>query len=162
MKILKEETGFTIMELTVSIIIMGVLASVTMGIIYFNAHSMNVVSNNTLARIELRSAMNRLRRDIQKMDSGSIVQADASHLYFIDIDGNLLRYRYNNGQLDRSDDGTTWTALLNNLTATPFVYRDTDLAVTVVLSEIRFVDVALNFHYEGENYIAGNRLYVRN
>ncbi len=178
MKLTKNQIGFTVMELIVAIVIMGVLAGVGFGVIVLNVRTFNAINQNTVQRWDVRNAMQLLEHDIQMLHPDNLLGGGFGNgqghaygalrnrgkkLYFTDIDGNTVRYRMDNsGNLERRIGSSGWTLILAHLTESPFQYLDIDENLTPNKDDILYIDVVLSQTVTGKNVTISERFYVRN
>ena len=73
---MKNQNGFTLMELIVAIAIVGILALVAYTVIYFNFGVVNSVMNSTNSRWDIREILSMMRNEIQNMQPTSPGNSD--------------------------------------------------------------------------------------
>ncbi len=105
--------GFTLMELVVVIVIMGILALVVTGITSFSARTFSRVFNSTQVRWELRNAMERLQRDFRRLSPDSLLRIEPNRVTFYDIDHQYVDIQLARGELRRNGE-----VILKNVTNT--------------------------------------------
>jgi hypothetical protein len=140
---------------------MGIISGVVISVLAMNARTVNMVSNQTLARYDIRDAMQILREDIQQIDPSNIIydggNLNSDHLEFNDIDGNHILYAYSANTITRNG-----TAILANVQTDPFTYLDQNLNVTNIRENVLYIDVDLQVNYASQTVTIGDRFYVRN
>ncbi len=94
--------GFTLMELIVVIVIMGILALVVTGITSLSARTFSRIFNSTQVRWELRTAMEQLQHDFQRLSPDSLLRIEPSRVTFYDIDHQYIDIQLARGELRRN------------------------------------------------------------
>ncbi len=156
--IARDQSGFTLMELIISMIIMGIVLSFSVGIIALNGEAVKRIYTQSSGSSEIRNALRQMRADIQKMSADSILHALPDRLAFYDIDGNYINYHIINDKLLRNNQ-----TMLDNLNQTPFVYRDADFQpISSPVNAIQFVEVTLTFSKNEQTFRYTDVFYVRN
>ena len=162
------EAGFTLMELIVSIVIMGILTLVGYGVIALNANTFNMVNTNTIQRWDIRKAMQQLKKDCQMIKPELLVTVSAGGhktdiLTFQTLDHNTVYYRRNaSGVLQKKINAGTWKNLVENLTVAPFRFLDSNLSPTATKAHIKFIEVDLSRTVDSRNFRLTEQFYVRN
>lgn len=155
--LLKDNSGFTLIELAVGLTIMGMLSLVVAGLFTLGSESVNRVYNTAGGRAAMRNAQQVLRSDIQKLSADSLLHTEKDQLTFYDIDGVYVNYRIVDHNLLRNDR-TILTGILNK----PFEYLNEDLKKAKGGSEVCFVEVELQISPQGHIQQSRNLYYVRN
>ena len=178
----KDEDGFTLIELIAVIIILGVILGIAYGVILLNARTFQYLSDTIVTRWDMRKAMDILRNDLQELDAKNIFGPSlslhsGSKLYFKDIDGHQVRYRYLNKMLLRKSTGWGhghhhgfgfgmfggWDVLLKNLEKPPFRFLDRDMNVTSNINKLAYIKVTFVVNNNGKAPIyMENLFYLRN
>jgi prepilin-type N-terminal cleavage/methylation domain-containing protein len=125
-----QSNGFTLVEIIVTIVIIGIIASISAGIISQGAKVYSTEDSRSNAHYQARLAVERMAREIRMMRSETAADIPtwaANDLRFTDINGNDVRFQLNAGTIRRSSDGgTTWNDLAKNVTALAFTYLQSD------------------------------------
>jgi len=160
--IITGQSGFTLLELIVSITVMGIVAGVVIGVVALHARTVNIVSSRTLARYDVRQTLRILRDDVQQISPENLIynggDLTADQLEFTDLNANHIIYTRSNGGVF-ARNGTT---LLNNVQQDPFTYRDINLNATNLREDVRYIDVSFDVLYGSQNVTIEDRFYVRN
>ncbi len=162
------EAGFTLMELTVSIVIMGILTLVGYGVIALNANTFNMVNSNTIQRWDVRKAMQQLKNDCQMIKPELLIAVSAGgaktdNLTFQTLSHNTIYYRRNaSGVLQKKINSGTWRDLVDQLSVAPFRFLDSNLSPTATKTDIKFIEVDLSRTVDSDNFRLTEQFYVRN
>jgi len=159
------QSGFTLIELVVSIVILGILSVLTYGIVAMNARTFKTVSDNTTAQWELRQTMSRIKRDLQMLEPALILgtgKLSSQALSFKTVDGHTMRFRRKGSQFERRWDTGGWQVLLKNLRQDPFVYLDKDLNSTTDKQKLNYINIRLAVLLNGKTVTLNEKVYVRN
>lgn len=132
--------GFTLIEVIVSVVLIGILFVVGTNMLSGAFFTSNTVVRETLGVSSARYALERMGREIREAQT------------VIAMSGTSLSFTKGNGEavtLARSGNsvllgvGAASQFLVNNVNAFGLVYRDNNLAITGNPSAIRFVDISL-------------------
>ncbi len=167
MYIMRTSKGFTLMELVVSIAVLGILSIVSYGVITLNANTFKTVQDNTVKRWNARQVSQMLEKDIQMIDPDLLTglpgsNAPTNHLFFTNDDGDLVQYLYNGSQLKRKQGSGSWSVILDNVDTNPFRFLDENSNPTHSKADIRYVEVTLSQTIDSKNYTIKKTYYVRN
>jgi prepilin-type N-terminal cleavage/methylation domain-containing protein len=156
-KYLYKENGFTLLELIMVIVIMGIMALVMTGIIGTQAQSFVSTFNSSSILHEGRRTIDMLRSDLHGLSADNINTMDADHLIFTDSDGNTLDYELSDSTLSRN--GTITARFLKQ---NPFSYLDIDQSETAVTADVVFIKITLDFERYNEYHKHEEIVYLRN
>lgn len=135
-----KQKGFSLLELVIVMIILGVVAAIGSKIIQAGFNSYFTNENVTTANTQARLALERMTRDIHAINSSaSITTASATQLTFTDVNGTSITYQKSGTQLMRNAQ-----VLSDGVNTLTFSYLDRNAAVTAVLANIRYITVTLN------------------
>ena len=168
MAVHNRESGFTLMELVVSIIILGILTLVGYGVIALNTNTFNMVNTNTIQRWDVRKAMQQLKNDCQMIRPQLLLSVSSggnktNNLSFNTIDNNTISYRRNgSGMLQKKINTANWIDLVDHLTVEPFRFLDSNLSPTGTKADIKFIEVDLSRTENSKNFRLTEQFYVRN
>jgi len=153
------ENGFTLTEVILSVVLVGIVTSLALGILHTQARTYSQIYNRSLMTFEARNALRLLRSEIRSMNPNNISTLSAGTLEFTDVQNNTVLYNYKeqDKELIRNNQ-----VILKNLTAAPFQYLDKDQNVTEQKSEVRFVKINLQLAAGNESAQMEELIYVRN
>jgi prepilin-type N-terminal cleavage/methylation domain-containing protein len=160
----ENQKGFTLIEIIITIIIIGIVSSVAIGIVSICAESISRVSNSSRGQSDLRMVMRIIRSDFQKIKASKIDSdhMDNDELFFKDIDGNDVNYQLTNSALQRQVNNNSWQTILTNVQQNPFTYLNQNLSSTTNRLNVKFINVSLEVNYNGNVKSLNDRFYLRN
>lgn len=156
-KFFLKKQGFTLFEMVLTISIIGIISLVATGIVVLTTQTNAQIINRSILLIEGRNAINLIRSDLQKIAPDSIWTMKAKRLYFDDIDGNAIEYRYLNNVLTKNN-----STVAEFLQANPFQYFDKDMIKTTDPTELSFIRIRLKLEWKSETVQIEEVVYVRN
>ncbi len=152
------EHGFTLIELVVTFIILGIISTIAIGILDTNTKTYSEVFYRSYLLTEGRNALRVIRNDIQNMNRETLSILEAGHMKFDDVDGNSIEYELSSASLLRNSQ-----PLLNHLSNPDvFVYLDKNQDTTNVAQNVRFIRVNLKLTRNNFEIEMGEKIYVRN
>jgi prepilin-type N-terminal cleavage/methylation domain-containing protein len=114
--------GFTLLEMVMSIVLIGIIASVTVPIIFRVADSWLLAARRNELSESSQIAIDRMVREMRQVkNSAGITSAGSSVFQFTDINNNNIRYNLSGGQLIRTENGNFYQ-LSDNVSALAFNY----------------------------------------
>jgi prepilin-type N-terminal cleavage/methylation domain-containing protein len=141
-------TGFTLIEVVITLIIMGVLA--TIGATLMSRGFLTYFVGREIARDDAqgRLALERMARELRTVRSTADLNIGvANQITITDFDQNVIVYRRNAGtsQLERSQDGgATFQPLADNVSALTISYLQNDgTTATAVAANVYYITVLL-------------------
>lgn len=164
---IKDQRGFTLIELVTTIVILGILSLFSYGIIVLNARTFNDIKNNTVDNWDLRRAMQLLKNDVQKIRPENLIMPkgnnfSSAQLQFKSMEGNVIAYRKNADSFQRRVDKDAWITLLNGLKKPPFSYLNLHSTPTNNKNEVVFIQASFRIEKEGRVIKLDDKFYVRN
>ncbi len=157
MRILYREDGFTLLELTVSSVVMGIIAVIAFSIIYNQTTTFNTVFNHTVAIGDARKAVKVMRVEFRNLAHGSIQNMTRSQFSFLNDKNENISYSFLNNEVKRNGE-----VLISGLKMAPFGYLNIDLKNTANKDSVKFVKIILNVAAEKQSHILEENIYVRN
>lgn len=132
--------GFTLIEIVVSMVLLGILAVVGANMLSDTFRTSNVVVRDTIGIGAARYTMERLGREIR--EAKTVLSNSSTALSFVKNNGLTVSIS-NSGATVLLGAGTASQTLADNVSVFGMAYRDADLAITTSPGAIRFVDISL-------------------
>lgn len=152
------QAGFTLMEMSVALTVLGVVGVIAFNIIHNQVNTFSTVFSNTAAVSDMRKTVRLMRRDFQNLDNSSINTMKSSKLVFKDSDGDEVTYLLNGGNLTRNEK-----VVLQNVARAPFTYLNSAQKETASHDSIRFIGVNLSvLAINTDTVSVSETIYVRN
>jgi len=136
--LLKKIVGFTVLELVIVIIIIGIVASVIGPILFISTRAMNTQYELSNVMGEGRVAISRIIRELRMMRTTNDLIIGANSITFSDVNGTTITYSLSGENLMRNSQ-----VLANPVTALSFTYQDAGGATTAVVANVRYVTVSI-------------------
>lgn len=153
----KKENGFTLMELVVAMIILGIIGTVATIIIFNQTRTFNRVFNQTDAMYDTRKAIGIIRKDIQNLSVENITNMESGNFQYTDNDGNTVKYEVSGNNLLKNDNN-----ILNGLNENPFTFLNAEKNLTASSDSVRFFQVRLSVTRNEESVLVEELIYARN
>lgn len=148
---LHRQTGFTLMELVIGMVLLGFLSVVGTTMISGSFTSTRVITNQHLAYASARYAMERVTREVREIQYDTTTKAlgissmGPTQLSFTKSglgSPTPLTISYVSPQVLLTTGGST-APLLSDVSAFTLSYLDTNRQVTTVSNDVRYVRIAL-------------------
>lgn len=135
--------GFTLVEMVLSIALIGVLAGVLGVALFQGVKGFDLVSSRKSALAQARLAMERMVREMRLIQQSSdVVNVGSSTQFGFEYpDGTPIAYSLSGGNLVRNTD-----VLARNVNALTFTYLDSAGTVTATAAQVRSVRVQLTLN----------------
>ena len=156
-KYIRNQSGYTLMEVVLVIVIITILSVVVVDIIYLQAANFNQVFNRSILLMEWRKTLGQMRVDVQEIDPDNITTMNSNRLTFNDFDGQTIDYEYASNILNRNG-----VKVAQWVQSDPFQYLDDNQNVTTYSDSLTFIRVTLNFDRNGKTMQLSELLYIRN
>ena len=157
MRYVGNQSGYTLMEVVLVIVIITILSVVVVDIIYLQAANFNQVFNRSILLMEWRKTLGQMRMDVQEIDPDNITTMNSNRLTFNDFDGQTIDYEYASNILSRNG-----VKVAQWVQSDPFQYLDDGQNVTTYSDSLTFIRVTLNFDRNGKTMQLSELLYIRN
>lgn len=135
------QSGFTLIEIVVSIVLLGILSIVGANMLSDSFSTSNFVSRETVGVGNIRYALERIGREIR--ETRTVVANTGTSITFIKNNNATVSISIDGNKVILTS-GSYNATLADNVNSFGLVYRDADLAVTTVPNAIRYVDIALS------------------
>lgn len=160
--------GFTIIELVMTIVIMGILATMSWPVMDSSLRAYTELTETTDTLGKLRYAMERMAREVRETDhNGSnfvITTMTAGTLSFTKRDGTTVTLTSSGGNatLQYSNPSVTST-LTDQVNSLAFAYYQSDGSTAATgNTDISFVQISLTLEEDGNTYPQRTRIALRN
>jgi len=147
---MRNERGATLIEMVLSVILIGIIGVVAANVFLFATRSVLTGNNVREATQVNRMAMDRMVREMRNIvDNKSVVAATANVFTFIDTSGNAISYTLVATNLNRTVGAAT-DLLAANVSAAPFSYLNTTggnipaPAVAPAATDIWWIEITLS------------------
>lgn len=157
MRAIQQETGFTLMELTVSSVVMGIIAVVAFTIVYNQTTTFNKMFNHTVAMGDARKAVKLMRTDFRNLSGEKIIKMTNDHFKFLDENNKPIDYQYAGNQIERNK-----SSILSGVKKAPFSYLNALQKKTTKKDSVKFIQVNLLVVSDKESYELQETIYARN
>ncbi|MBU1853796.1 MAG: prepilin-type N-terminal cleavage/methylation domain-containing protein [Candidatus Omnitrophica bacterium] len=156
--------GFTLIELVIVIVILGVIASIAVPLLLSISESLAFLIARTSIDQAADVALTRMVREIRRLDDdGSVNTAISSQFSFDDVNSNTISYSLSSTNLMRNSD-----ILAGDVQSLSFTYYDDDgtTVATPLVSpnntDIRRIDISLEFQSSGQTLYYKSQVRPRN
>lgn len=127
MRNLSDNKGFTIIELVITMVLIGIVAYIAADAMSTGFKAFFVTDNRKEALDQARIAMERMTREIRNVRSSSdIGTANPTEFCFINIEGTRVSFRYSANAITREEPavcpGSGGNTLANSVTGFSFSY----------------------------------------
>lgn len=158
MRMPTHQNGFTLVELIIVIVILGILVVVTEPLLQSGFDAYFTQRNITEANWQESLALSRMKRDIRGMPTlANITMATSSELAFTDSENESVDYTLSGTNLLRNTD-----VLASGVNSISFAYYNRYGATTTTLSDIRYINITLNVTKNNVDYTTFTTIFVRN
>lgn len=162
LKTLKNQNGFTLIELVIVIVIVSIMAGVLANVLSQGTESWLTVAPRKDAVQHTRYAMDRMVREIRELDSGSITAATATQITFTrDSGATNVNFNLNGTGLEYNS-----SVLTDDVQAFSFTYYDINNAVIAVpvspFSNVWLIFIDLTVQKENETVRLVSSVHPRN
>jgi len=156
-KLLKNEKGFTLLELVVAASILGIVALFIVHLVNGQAQTFARVFNDSELLNNGKRAMDLLRRDLHGVAPASINTMTSSNLVFTKTSGESIEYTTASKTISRNG-----TVIAEYITNNPFSYLDANQSSTGSTAGLVFVKVNLVLGKLEESLQLEEIIYLRN
>ena len=159
--------GFTLIEIIITIVLIGIIASIAAGIILQGVRSYSDVDNRSNVRYQAQLAVERMAREIRMIRSATAVDITAltaTNLQFNDINGNNIQFQRVGAIAPYTMQRNT-NVLANNVQSITFSYFANDGVTAVTLATVTtlwFVVIDLTVQQGTETISVRTRVHPMN
>ena len=145
---MKKNSGFTLIELIMVLVILGIIAAVTSKILATGLSGYLVSKNLTEADWQGQLGLERMVRDLRETRSPSdITTATSTQFVFTNISGSSVTYQLTGTNLMRNTQ-----ILASGVNSLTFNYYDANGTITAVTSAISYIRITLNITLNSTNF----------
>jgi prepilin-type N-terminal cleavage/methylation domain-containing protein len=154
--------GVTLVELMVTVVLIGIIAGVTAKMLLTGAGAFNSVSNRNEVLHSNRISLEMLSKDLRAIKSKNhILSASSSQLVFTNIYDEQITFSFSNGTLYRNSN-----MIVEGLSSFQFAYYDEDgnaiSSPVSTLSDIWDIDISVDATVDGQPFHLNSRMHPRN
>lgn len=162
-KIRSRQTGFTLLELVASILIIGILASITAPLLYRTITAAHLTYDQQTLNSQGRLTLELMAKDIRNLSTNTAdsFSATANSIEITDLNGQVVHYYLNANNLIRSENGVLST-LQTHVSSLVFSYYDINGNLTSTLSDIRYVRIAFTLTHNSQSETFETTVFLRN
>jgi prepilin-type N-terminal cleavage/methylation domain-containing protein len=158
----KKIEGVSLVELMVTIVLIGIIAAVTARMLVTGAGAFNSVSSRNKVLHSNRISLEMLMKDLRSIKSKDhILSASSNQLTFINIHDEQINYSFSNGTLYRNSNMN-----VEGLSTFELTYYDDDGNVisspVSTLTDIWDINVSVDATVEGQPFHLNSRMHPRN
>ena len=163
--------GFTLIEIVVTIVIVGIIATLAAAIILQGVRAYTAQEDRGEVHYQTRLALERMAREIRTVRSpgeigtaafGAIVSNPTSSLVFTDVTGTTISYRLSGTNLNRIAGGST-AVLAQGINLLEFRHYDsTDALITGPTASLWFIEIGLRSQQGSQTLQMRTRVHPRN
>ena len=163
----KNKNGFTLIELVMTITIIGILSVVAGGIINIGANSFIFVTTHSVLTRGAQDAISILHEYILNANPSGINRANNNRFYYINMNGEEIQFQYRRrrGELRYRVVGqSNWRRILNNIPRNEFSfsYFTSDGSSWNNNDELKRVRIEFTLSLADENESYQTEIYIRN
>lgn len=137
----KYQRGFSLIELVIVIVIMGIISGIVGKILFQSFQTFIVSQNISNADWQGLLSMNVVTNDIHNIRSANdITTISASSFAFVDMTGTSVTYTLSGSSLQRN--GLT---LASGVSSIAFAYYDKNYTVTATAANVRYITFSATF-----------------
>jgi prepilin-type N-terminal cleavage/methylation domain-containing protein len=158
-KRLQKSKGFTLLEVIIVIVVLGIVASITGPMIYTAAEASKTQGDLSTVLGQARTSMIRMSRDLRNIRSNSATDLaiGASSLSMVEVDTSSVAYTLSGSDLLRN--GQILAQGISNLA---FSYYDSSGAVTAVSTSVRYIGFSFTATQNDVSDTYHGLVYLRN
>ncbi|MDH4163663.1 MAG: type II secretion system GspH family protein [Nitrospirota bacterium] len=158
-----QSNGFTLVEIVITIVLIGVLSGIAAMIILQGVRSYSGEQTRSDAHYQARIAMERMAREIRLIRSqgADIITMANNDLRFIDVTGATIGFSWAGPVLSRWN-GASNDLLASGITAFTFNYYQQDGVTAASPADLWFVEITMTASAGGETFDMRTRVHPRN
>ena len=156
--------GFTLVEIVITIVLVGILAGIAAMIILQGIRSYSDEQARSNVHYQARLAMERMAREIRQIRSTADIPTMAgTTLRYVDVNGVQTGFQLTGTDIERTEDnGSTWQILATGTTAFNFNYFRQDGVTPAAAATLWFVEITMTSEQGAESLQMRTRVHPRN
>ena len=139
---IKNQNGFSMIEMILSIVISGIILGVTVQVMRTHIDAYSFITNRDTALSDASYALNRMAYELLRVDTADILTIAEDSIEFTDDDGNAASFETgpsgDDDGLFRGDE-----LLLTPVDSLLITYYDINSVETAVIADIRKIELTL-------------------
>lgn len=151
MRSLKKQAGFTLVELVIVMVLIGVVATISSLMIAQGVGGSQGAKREDAIAWNARIPMARMAREIREANPDSIITATVTQFSFIDATGTTITYTLVGTELYRDAQ-----LIADDITIFAFLYYDETGAAAATTADIRYVLFGIQLTIDG----VASRLFI--
>lgn len=160
-KIIKQD-GFTLLELTLIIIITGIIVSMSFQVLYQAIDGYFTAVNTTDANWQAQISMQTMGRSIKSIRSpNDILVATANTLTFVNINNNTLHFSLNGNSIVQTRNNNA-QVLADGISSLRFDYFDKTGVSTNTPANIAYIRITINVTQKNTNFSVISAIFPSN
>jgi len=155
---MKSTRGFTLIELIIVVVLIGILSGVVSPLLYQLLKSYRVGKQINNMAVQTNIAANNVLRELKNASSVSTI--GNTTITFLNYQGQTIVIDLNGTNFQRNVDSGGTQTLCNNISSLSFGFYDQSFATTAVAANVRYVIMSLTATDSNTSYsmIAGTTL----
>ncbi len=160
---MKEHRGFTLIEVIMVIVIVGIIAGLAAMIISHGVRAYSDEAARSDVHYQARLAMERMVREIRMIRSRTDIAAmTTTNLVFTDVYGNTVGFDYTAPPALRRWDGAAFNNLASSIISFAFNYYQQDLATPATGSaDVMLIEITMRVQQGAEALDMRTRVFPR-
>lgn len=155
------QSGFTLIELIMVMIMVGTLAGFLANIIFYEINTYQIVSKRKAGMQDARFAFDKIARDLRQIAPDSLFQAAGDSIRFADVSNNQITYKFTNGTMLRN--GAVLMDGLSDFQFTYFNNNDNVLTPPIPdLSDVSSIGLFMSLVIDGKTITSQLKVIPRN
>lgn len=152
--------GFTVIELIIVMVVIGILAAISAPLIDQAARSAGMIYDVSDVSAQGKTSFTQFLRALRSVQSISAMTS--SSLSYTDIDHKNIAITYSSNVIYRSENGGTARSWLTDVDSLSLTYQDSAGATTATPANVRYVTVNIGLNKNGSTQTLKETVYLPN